>query len=352
MRRALTVGWLLSLWTIGVAAGSDVGDLYEKVKRSVVVIETTETAVDPTRNSGLTSLEGMGSGVLISDDGKVLTAAHVVQVAHDIVVRFLNDESIPARVLASDPAADLALLQLERLPIDAQVATLGDSSLANVGDKVFVVGAPLGWEHTLTVGHVSALRRYALEEGTQLQVDQIQTDAAVNHGNSGGPMFDMKGRVIGIVSYMISQGEGFEGLGFAITSNMARQLLLDKRSLWSGMQLRFLTGDLARMLNVPQTSALLVETVAQRSLGHAMGLVGGATIATVGDEKLVLGGDIILECLDVSLGDPDFRRKIRARLEQLQDGDEIVIHVLRAGRTVKLRQRFDTGLLVPPAPQP
>ena len=351
MLRGWTTAILIALpLATSPAFCSELGDLFKQVKGSVVVIETTEKSVDPMTDLGLVSIDGLGSGVLISDDGKIMTASHVVQVADRISVRFLDGEVIPARVLASDPASDLALLQLAKLPAEPQIAELGDSDLVEVGDPVFVIGAPLGLDHTLTVGHISARRRSDLETGVMLAVEQFQTDAAVNPGNSGGPMFDMRGRVIGIVSYILSQGGGFEGLGFVITSNMAKELLLDQRSLWSGLRGQLLTGELAGILNVPQSAGLLVERVADRSLATHMGLVGGALRLQIGERELVLGGDIILECFGVSLSDTNFREKIRTRVQGLKNGDEIMIRVLRAGQIVDLKENFYPDLLIPAAP--
>ena len=118
-------------------------------------------------------------------------------------------------------------MQLERRPTGAKPAPLGDSDRAEVGDQIFIVGAPLGISYSLTVGYISARRETDDLFGGFLPTEQFQTDAAINEGNSGGPMFNMKGEVIGIVSYIISQSGGFEGLGFVITSNMAKRLLLD-----------------------------------------------------------------------------------------------------------------------------
>lgn len=330
--------------------GSELGDLFKQVKDSVVVIETTERDVDPYAELGLVSIDGLGSGVLISEDGKIITAAHVVQVADRIHVRFADGELIPARVLSSDPAADLALLQLEQAPKNVRAAELGDSDLVEVGDSVFIVGAPLGLDYTLTAGYVSARRGPGSFADGELAVEQFQTDAAVNPGNSGGPMFDMRGRVIGIVSYILSQGGGFEGLGFVITSNKAKELLLDQKSLWSGLRGQLLAGELARILNVPQASGLLVERVAERSLASHLGLRGGSSSLQIGGMPYVLGGDIILDCLGVSLAEPDFRQKIRERVQQLEAGDAIMLRVLRGGRIVELNNRFDPDLLVPAAP--
>ena len=154
--------------------------------------------------------------MLISKDGKVLTAAHVVQTADTVSVEFPNGEIVKAKVVSSEPPADIALLQLERVPASAVVAKLGDSDQVGVADQIFVVGAPYGISHTLTVGHISARRTPGGEQSELGLAEFFQTDAAVNQGNFGGPMFNMNGEVIGIVSHILSQSGGFEGLGFAV----------------------------------------------------------------------------------------------------------------------------------------
>jgi S1-C subfamily serine protease len=334
----------------GAALGSPLTDVYKRVQGSVVVIETEQKDLDTALPGQLVSVGGLGSGVLISRDGKILTAAHVVQAADRIVVHFLSGEQIPARVLSSEPAADLAVLQLERKPASAQVAAVGDSDRVEVGDEIFIVGAPLGITYSLTVGHISARRQTDDLFGGFLPTEQFQTDAVINEGNSGGPMFNMEGEVIGVVSYMISESGGFEGLGFVITSNMATRLLLEERRLWSGFQGRVLRGDLARIFNLPQESGVLVEIVAERSIAKAVGLQGGTVKATIAEEELIVGGDVILEVMGIPF-DENERERIRNRFQALKSGDEMVLKVLRAGRIVELKKNYYPDLMLPAAPE-
>ena len=200
--------------TTGMTQAESVGDLFERVNSSVVEIATQEREIAPQGGNQFISVAGLGSGVLISEDGLILTAAHVIQAADTIKVRFLNGEIVEADVLASEPSADVALVQVKKVPEDLHVAELADSDEVEVGDKVFVIGAPLGVSHTLTVGHLSARRAPNSLAGSMLSTELLQTDAAINPGNSGGPMFNMEGQVIGIVSHIISLSGGAEGLGF------------------------------------------------------------------------------------------------------------------------------------------
>src|SRR5499427_10796125 len=228
--------------------------IFGLVNPSVVVVRTSEREVSA--EGQLARFGEVGSGVLISTDGKVMTAAHVVHLADRVVVEFLGGERVEARIVASDADADVSLLQLERVPAGALVATLGDSDRTQIGEEVFIIGAPYGIGHTLSAGHISGRHEPNTVYHGLAKAEFLQTDAAINQGNSGGPMFNMQGEVIGIVSHIISKSGGFEGLGFVVTSNMARRILLEERSFWTGLSARLLSDDLARVLNLPQPNGL------------------------------------------------------------------------------------------------
>jgi S1-C subfamily serine protease len=262
---------LLSVVLIPVPAGAaeapSLSEVFKRVDDSVVVVRTREKNPLPSTMTEAASVAGLGSGVLISDAGEVLTAAHVVQAADEVGVEFVGGEIIRAKVISSEPAADVALLRLDRMPRGRiPVAALGDSDKVEVGEPIFVVGAPLGITHTLTAGHISARRRPKATLGGMSLAEFFQTDAAINQGNSGGPMFNMAGQVIGVVSHIISRSGGSEGLGFAVTSNLARQVLLEEKSVWSGLDGYLLSGDLARVFNLPPPGVgMLVQRIAERS---------------------------------------------------------------------------------------
>jgi serine protease Do len=326
---------IVLLPTMPIAAES-VSEVFKQVKDSIVVIQTVETGAPRVAGGTATSVGGLGSGVLIDRLGVVLTAAHVVQVAEEIQVEFTSGEVIPATVQGSVQAADLAVLKLERVPKEAVAAKLGDSDRTEVGDQIFIVGAPRGISHTLTVGHISARRVSENLFGGMLQAEMFQTDAAINVGNSGGPMFNMAGEVIGIVSHMISQTGSYEGLGFVMTSNMARELLLKNRSVWSGLEGYTLLGDMAGVFNLPQPAGILVQRIAQGSLASRLGLEPGFVPAVIDGEPIILGGDIILKVGDIRLSDADAVRQIRLLMGTLAPGEELELTVLRGGRQVTL----------------
>jgi len=308
--------------------------LFRRVNPAVAVLNTIERGA--TRSGGQVSFEGLGSGVLI-EPTQIMTAAHVVQTADVVEVEFVTGEKIYANVVASDPLSDLALLELESEPMDIRPVKLGNSDRVDVGSEVFVVGAPLGLSHSLTVGYISARRgNEASGEALASDVEIFQTDAAINQGNSGGPMFNMDGEVIGIVSYILSQSGGFEGLGFAITSNTAERVLLKEGTFWSGLSSFPVTGQLAGMLNIPARTGWLVQKVALNSPAEQAGLRPSTIPAVIAGRELFLGGDVILAVDGIALSEPDARSRIRGRLGALNGGERINIDILRSGRREQL----------------
>lgn len=336
--RTICVTILILILNWAAVEASNVSKTFQAVKDSVVTIHIKQKAVS-TRGRVVT-VKGLGSGVLISAEGYVLTAAHVVHVADEIRVRFSNGDTVPAQVVTSEPSADVALLKIKKVPSEAVVARLGDSDAMEVGSEVFVVGAPYGLSHTLSVGHLSARHKpYSLP--IALLAELFQTDAAINQGNSGGPMFNLEGEVIGIVSHILSKSGGFEGLGFAATSKTAKTLLLERKPFWSGTSLLVIVGDIAKALNVPQSRATLVQQVAEGSPAERIGLKGGTIPTTIGDEKLLLGGDIILEVLGISIEENGSFLKIREAIDKMADGSKLTIKVLRAGKVLELTSTIE-----------
>ncbi len=273
------------------ARAQNLDDVFRKVNSSVVVVRAKGRDVSA---GGLTRFNETGSGVLISDSGMVMTAAHVVNAMDEITVEGVAGEVVRAKIISSDAAADVSLLQLERVTAAMRVARLGDSSTVRVGQQVMVVGAPYGLAHSMSVGWISARWPANTIFRDMPLAEFFQTTATINTGNSGGPMFNMAGEVIGIVSQNISKSGGSEGLGFVVTINSAQKLLIERKVFWSALQGIILTGDLAALFNVPAPAGFLVKTVAQDSLAWNMGLQGGDRIVTIGGKEVALGGDVIL----------------------------------------------------------
>jgi len=319
------------------AAAQELRTLFQQVKPSVVVVRIMREEIDPDTESGETRVEGQGSGVLISPDGQILTAAHVVQTAEQVVVQFADGTRRPAKIVSSAPSADVALLKVDEMPSSVHPAVIGNSDPMQIGDRVFVVGAPFDLSYTLTVGYISGRRTLQQTEGSPSSRELFQTDAAINKGSSGSPMFNMKGEVIGICRSILTQSGGSEGLGFALTSNCARKVLLDNPAIWTGIDAFYLEGRLAGVLNVPQGAGILVQRVAKNSPAAVLGLRAGQYSLKVEDQEVLLGGDIILSVNGTSVGETDHTVEQIDRLpSREQPGDAIRMTVLRAGQIVKL----------------
>lgn len=319
-----------------VAHAQSVGEMFRKVAPSIVVIRAKGRDVTV---QGQQRYAETGSGVLVSSDGKVMTAAHVVHATDEISVEFLGGATMGARVVASEPAADLSLLQLDSVPPEAAVATLADSDGVNVGEQVFVVGAPYGLGYSLSVGWISARWAPNTVYRTMPLAEFFQTDAVINTGNSGGPMFNMRGEAIGIVSHNISKSGGSEGLGFVVTLNTARRLLLEKRSFWSGLQGLVLTNELADLLNLPpKSNGFAVKTVAKDSPAERLGLRGSTRVVEIDGQQVPLGGDIILSVEGISML-PSQSAKLRELLTSLPSGQTFTVRILRAGEVMDLTGR-------------
>jgi len=317
----------------------DIEKLYAELNPSVVTILVKENKlVDAGGNQTRTvTAQGLGSGVYIDEEGYIVTASHVVHNAESIMVLFSNGEKAPAKVKSSSTGSDIAVIKTIYKPSkNIPVAKLGDSDLAKIGEKVMIIGAPYGLEHSLSVGYLSG--RHSQEgviSGTTKN-EFLQTDAAINHGNSGGPMFNLKGEVIGIVSHILSESGGFEGLGFAASINIAKEIIEEKSSRWFGTDGVMLSEDMAKMLNVSNGGGLLIQRVVATSAAGVAGIKGGNIIAIIEGKEVILGGDIIIQINDVQISSEANLEKAGISLNNTPKGEMVKIIVLRAGKEVEL----------------
>ena len=315
------------------AQAQNLEDIFRKVNSSVVVVRSKGRDVSA---GGVIRFTETGSGVLISSSGRVMTAAHVVNGMDEITVEGIAGEVVRAKLVSTDAAADVSLLQIERVTAAMQVARMGDSDTVRVGQQVMVVGAPYGLAHSMSVGWISARWPPNTIFRDMPLAEFLQTTATINTGNSGGPMFNMAGEVIAIVSQNISKSGGSEGLGFVVTINSARKLLIEGKVFWGALQGMLLTGDLAALLNVPAPAGFLVRTVAQHSTAWNMGLQGGDRIVIIGGKEVALGGDVILSVEGIPVVSEDNIEKIRNKLAGMAPGAPFKMSVLRAGKVIEL----------------
>ena len=310
--------------------------LYQQVHRSVVNVQSWENLFMIQNHINILPVAEQGSGVLISPQGEILTAAHLVQTADVVQVEFIDGTVVYAQVVGSEPTADVALLKVARVPESIASVKLGNSDQTAVGERIAIIGAPYGLTHTLTVGYLSARHAPGSLEGNLILGEFLQTDAAINRGNSGGPMFNMQGEVIGIVSYILSRSGGFEGVGFAVSSNSAYDLLFEQRSFWTGITVFGLDDMLARVFNLPQQRGVLVQRIAKDSPGARIGLQAGILPAKIGNYQFLVGGDIILSVDDIPVGTAKDYERLRRHIDTLEKAQPITVKILRHGQIITL----------------
>jgi len=282
-----------------------------RLRRFFGVPENSEQMPQPRQQSGT------GSGVIVSEDGYILTNNHVVENAAEIIVTMSDRREMKATVIGTDPESDLAVIKVDAKDLPAVV--FADSDTIEVGDTVLAVGNPFGLGQTVTSGMVSALGRATL--GLDYE-DFIQTDAAINPGNSGGALLDTNGRLVGINTAILSRSGGFQGIGFAIPANLARnvmqQLATDGRVVrgFLGVSIRDLTPELALGFDLSERQAgALVSDVTEDSPADKSGLKHGDIITHL-NGKVILGG----RQLKLAVGDVRPGTTVAATI--LRDGDE------------------------------
>ena len=301
--------------------------VFEKVDPAVVTVHVGVRRLEGNEQAyRLMVGVGTGAGVLLHESGFVATAAHVVEDAESIELEFKDGSKTDAHVVTLSRTEDLALLKADRVPKGTAAPPLADSDKVRVGQLVFAVGTPQNYPHTLSSGVISSVRNEPNKGLTPGHV--LQTDAALNPGNSGGPLFNEKGEVVGIASYIFSKSGGSEGLGFAIPSNVVRRRLFDRPLPYLGLTLRILPPPITELFNWPYPGAILVENVKAGSPAAKAGLRGGLVEAVVGESRVRLGGDLIVK---VGPHDAWKTEEIGGYLAGLKAGDAIEYRVMRKG---------------------
>jgi S1-C subfamily serine protease len=288
----------------------------ERVGPAVVSVGLAMSAPEQLKRRGVSEIRGVGSGVIITPDGYVLTNGHVVQSAERIEVRLQDGRNFPVRIIGNDPHSDLAVLSV--LESGLPSAQLGDSSRVRVGQLVVAIGNPLGFQTTVTAGVISALGRTLRTQTGRLIENVIQTDAALNPGNSGGPLVDSGGRVIGINTAIIA---GSQGICFSIPINMAKwiasQLIREGRVRRSYLGVSGQTMVLDRRLIVryrlKSSTGVIVTEVHSDSAAASAGLKPGDVIILVGNNPISSPDDLQLVLSRHPVGVPLAIDVIRSR---------------------------------------
>jgi S1-C subfamily serine protease len=286
-----------------------INEIYRRSAPGVVQVTSTsvvQSSFDPFTNPfaplGPQTQQSLGSGFVVDKVGHIVTNYHVVQGAREIDVSFSNHESMKARLVGSDPSTDIAVLKVSATSRALTPLPLGNSDEVQVGDSVVAIGNPFGLDRTATAGIVSALQRQIAAPNNYSIDHVIQTDAPINHGNSGGPLINVDGEVIGVNAQIQTGGtaEGNVGIGFAIPINTVKTVTAGLISqgrvehAFIGINARGIDQTLARIFRLPVPHGLLVEEVQPGSPAARAGLRGGDTRVTVAGVTYNLGGDVIV----------------------------------------------------------
>jgi S1-C subfamily serine protease len=261
------------------------------------VVNVTSRAMTFDFFYGLVPQEGQGSGFVIDKEGHILTNYHVIADARQVEVTLHNRKKYKATVVGTDPAHDLAVIQIKAPELTPSV--LGDSRNLQVGQKVYAIGNPFGLAGTMTRGIVSSIRPVREPNGAMID-EAIQTDAAINPGNSGGPLMNWHGEVIGINTMILSNSNQSAGIGFAIPINTAKAVLNDLMTLGRvrrpalGVRTIPISPELADELTLPVDYGLLIVQVTPGGSADTAGLRGGTERAYLGNIPIMLGGDLII----------------------------------------------------------
>ena len=327
-------------------------DIYREDAPGVVQVTST-TKVQLPRSQwfgnpfGLPATEvqqSLGSGFVIDKAGLVVTNYHVVGEAESVYVSFSNSDAMRAEIVGRDAATDVALLKVIASSRALKPLRLGNSDHVQVGDQVAAIGNPLGYERSITLGIVSALHRSLTSPGGTPIDRVIQTDAVLNRGNSGGPLLNAQGEVIG-VSSAIATGDtasGNTGIGFAIPINTVRDVVAQLKTSghvehpFFGAVTRPISSRISRIFNLPAESGLLVESVYPGSGAAQAGLLGGSDQVVLAGESYQLGGDLIVKADGTNV---ETTERLREIVSQHQPGDSVSIEFFREGerRTVDVK---------------
>jgi S1-C subfamily serine protease len=283
----------------------------------------------------VTQAQGQGSGFVIDSEGHILTNAHVVDGAGPVFVSFSNEDRVQATIVGKDDSTDTALLKVTESADALRPLALGTSTSVDVGDPVVAIGNPFGLDRTITSGIVSAVARQ-IEAPNGFPINNaIQTDAAINHGNSGGPLLNMQGQVIGINSQIADSGiDANVGVGFAIPIDMVKQIATDLQKngkvthAWLGVALAPIDPALADEVKLAANKGAMVQTVQPGSPAATAGLKASTDQKVIGGETYAIGGDIII-AVD---GKPvESITELQSAIQEHRAGDVVKLTVARAG---------------------
>ena len=311
-----------------------VGEIYKRDAPSVVQITVTTQGSSGGFFGGSQTQEAQGSGFVYDTQGDIVTDQHVVAGASSISVRFANGASYKATLVGSDASSDLAVIKVNAPSSLLHPLALADSSRVQVGDGVVAIGSPFGLQGTITSGIVSALHRDITAPNNFTITDTIQTDAAINHGNSGGVLLNSSGQVIGVTAQIDSESGGNDGVGFAIPSNTVRSIvsqLIGSGSVqraYRGVHIQTIPGDAAGRLG--GSAGVEVTSVVSGSPAAKAGLKGASGSQVVNGQQYATGGDVITAIDGHSVSSAD---SLQTEVAGKKPGTRVTLTVVRNGST-------------------
>lgn len=323
----------LSFITSCASADNNIQKLYKVVNPAVVELHVKAIAgPKPGQATYKASVAGsLGSGALINKQGRILTAAHVVDKATSIEVVFTDGTKTSGHVVWLESMIDLAMIQAVDVPTNIKPLALAKVGDYQIGEQVMVIGAPYGVSHSLSVGYLSGIRDSKEIPVSNISPRLLQTDASINVGNSGGPMFNSKGEIIGIVSHILSKSGGSNGLGFVVSVDTIREIIESDPGTFSGFIPFLLNKQQSYALNNVAGHGMLIQHVIPRTLADKLGFRGGNINVTIGNTSILLGGDILLSINGYKITDIESAFKIKKRMANLKKGDEVSFTFLRGG---------------------
>ena len=322
------------------SGAKSVQEIYEEAGPGVVQVTST-SVVTANPFFGPQSASSLGSGFVVDRDGYIVTNYHVIEDAQEIEVNFSGDDRVPAKVVGSDPSTDLAVLKIDAHSRALTPLPLGNSEAVRVGDAVVAIGNPFGLERSVTAGIVSALQRNITAPNGYTIDKVIQIDAPINRGNSGGPLLNASGEVIGVNSQIESETGGNVGIGFAVPVNTVREVVSQIKQhgkvehAYLGVEMQAITPELAETVNLPVDAGVLIARVAEGSPADEAGLEGGDQSVIVDGQSYVLGGDIVVSADGQAMTTPD---ELRTMIMEKRPGDSITLDIRRGDmqRTVNV----------------
>ncbi len=318
--------------------------IYKEASPAVANIVTRMVQYDFFFNA--VPVEGAGSGFVIDTAGHILTNYHVVEGAQTIEVTLGDQSRYKAKYIGADTRNDIALIQISPGSRKLTPLPLGDSRNLLVGQRVLAIGNPFGFQSTLTTGVVSSLGRTVQTSDTTYIDEAIQTDAAINRGNSGGPLLNSHGEVIGINSAIYAPTGTTAGIGFAIPINTARRVANDLitqgrvRRATLGAEGRAIWPGLADALNIPVEHGILIERVTPGGPAAQAGIRGGTRTVMAGLQQLTVGGDVLIA---IDGKDIESQMDLNLLLNRAAPGDEITLTIIRDGKKMDVRVKLGQG---------